>query len=220
MEQQFPRNSHRPVNPEKPPADEVSEERKLDPVVQGPVIRRKKPLSKRLLKTFFSSDSNSVFGYLAHDVLVPMIKSLVTDLVTQGVEKAVYGEVRSPRGGVRPTSSYRGSAYTSYDRYSTSRQAPPPSSIANRRPVVRDSEYQNDEIVVDTINEAKMILNQMGSTIHRYGVATVADLLNLAGQTADYPDHKFGWMDMNGITYRRVREGYLIVTPEPEDLQD
>lgn len=217
---QFPRNSHRPVNPERKPLAEEPVRRTLEPVVDGSkVTLRKKSLGHRILKTFFTSDSSSVFGYLAHDVLIPLAKSMLDDLVTQGIKKALWNDTSSPRPGVRPT-SYRSTGYTSYDRYATSRPTSAVGPMSSRRPTPREEEYNTDDIVLPDLNAAKMVLEQLDATIRQYGAATVADLLNLSGKTADYPDHSFGWMDMHGISYRRVREGYLIVTPEPEDLND
>jgi hypothetical protein len=218
----FPSNSRTPRGPlNKPSVDpsseKVTEGPKLDPVITGKVVRRKPPLGRRIMSTFFSGDSNSVIGYLARDVLLPALQNLVTDFVTQGIEKAVYGETRTPSRTARGNTAPR--AYHSYSGYSgvvqRSNQAPPPA----RRPVRDPSSVEIDDIIVETQFEATNIVDTLYETLQEYGVVKVAQLYELIGQTAMVTDHKWGWTNLDDLSARRVRGGYLLLIPPVESIR-
>lgn len=209
--EEFPGNSRRPPKSIEP----VEEEKKLEKVVTGKVVRRKTPLGRRLLNTFFRGDGGGVFNYLLKEVLVPALQATATDMVTQGIEKAVYGEVRSPGRTVRGGSVPR--THISYDRYAASRPNPP--AAPARRPVSQPSAVDIGEIILESKINAEMVAEKLFETVEEYGAATVANLNDLIGQTSVYTDHKWGWTDLNSLEVKRIREGYLLVLPEPEDLR-
>jgi hypothetical protein len=218
----FPSNSRRasqpPVNNSIPP--QPTEEPKLEKVITGPVIKRKKPLGRRIRETLFSGDSG-VFVYLTREVLIPAFQTLVTDMVTQGIERAVYGEVRTHRrpGGYRGNSVPR--THISYDRPSTIvRGGPAGPTVPTRRPLLPQTPANDvEEIILDTDFAAKMVAEKLYETIQDYGTATVANLKELLGETAAYTDHKWGWQEGAEFHVRRVREGYLLIIPDPIDLR-
>lgn len=214
---QFPSNSHRPSPERKESPSPDNKDKSLEPIVTGKVVRRKKSLGRRIKEMFFSGDTDSVVGYLVRDVLIPAVQATVTDMITQGVEKAVYGNARSPR--TRPTP---GRTHISYDRYGSSRPSPvagrTPTTPSDRRPA-RPSAFQLGEVILENRIEADAVAEKMYEIVQEYGVATVGDLNSLIGQTSSYTDHKWGWDNLHGLDIRRVREGYLLILPEPEDLR-
>lgn len=214
----FPSNSRttRITNSEKTTRPSV-EEIKLEPVVTGKVLRRKKSLGRRLKETFFSGDSSSVFGYLLREVLIPALQATATDMVTQGIEKAVYGEVRTHRSSVRGTGLNR--PHISYDRQSTINRSTTGSSITPRRPVSQPSAFDIGEVILGSKIETQVVMDKLYETIEEYGAATVANLNELIGQTSQYTDHKWGWTDLSAMTAKPIREGYLLILPDPEDLR-
>jgi hypothetical protein len=214
----FPSNSHRttpPLTP-KPPV----EEKNVQPVVTGRVIRRKKPLGKRFMETFFNGDSNGVVGYLVRDVLVPAIQNLVTDMVKQGIDKAIYGTASPQYRNARPT--YGSSrSIVSYDRYAPSgrpTQATSTMRTPARPPATQVSALDIGEIILDSRIEAQETLEGLSNIIEQYAVASVADLNSLLSQTSQPPDHKYGWRDISAADIKPIREGWLLVLPTPEDL--
>lgn len=216
----YPSNSRRPpVKPEEtktPPLEEIE----LPKVVTGKVLRRKKPLGRRFMETFFTGDSNSVFGYLFKEVLIPALQDVATNLVTQGIEKAVYGEVRSPHRPTRGMSSPRN--HISYDRYDRPTPGGRPSSAIRSTPPKPTPQRHADaltSIVLATKMEVEVVLERLGETIETYECATVAHLNSLLGETSAYTDHKWGWTDLTHAGIRRVREGWCLILPEPEDLR-
>lgn len=217
MIENFPGNSHKAERTTIQP-DLVPVEKKVESVVTGKVVRRKKTFGRRFMDTFFSGEG--VGAYLIRDVVIPALQNLATDFVIQGVEKAVYGEARSPRRVARPSAASR--THISYDRYGgpgpISRSVSP--TPRERRPV-RPSAFQLGEVVLETRIDATNVLEKMYEILEneQYGVVTVADLNNMLKQTSEYTDHKWGWTDLRGSTVRAIREGFLLILPEPEDLR-
>lgn len=212
----FPSNSRKPNTPldKTPPPDD--EAVKLEKVVTGSVIRRRKPLGRRIMDTFFSGDSTSVVGYLGKEVLLPALQNLITDFVTQGIERAVYGEVQTPRRNARGGAT--GRPLVSYNTASTVR--PAATSNVVRRPVVRQVPATDlGEIVLPDLNQTQIVIENLYRTVEEYGCATVSNLKELIGETSLYTDHKWGWTDLTDLTAKRVREGYLLIIPDPEDLR-
>lgn len=217
----YPANSRRA---HQSPGNNVppTEEPKFDRIVTGKVIKRKKPLGRRIFDTFFNGDSG-VLTYLAKEVLVPAFQTLVTDMVTQGIEKAVYGEVRTPirRGGV----GYRGprsapQTHISYDLRSTTMSRPPMGNTPpTRQPLTQPSSQYLDEIILDSDFAAKVVVEKLYETIQEYGGVTVANLKELIGESPQYTDNKWGWGEEAEFHVRRIREGYLLVLPVPVHLR-
>jgi len=190
-------------------------------VTLGKVVTRKKPLGRRFLDTFIAGDGHSVGHYVVFEILVPAFRDLIADVVSQGVEKMVYGDARSSsrRTGARPGS---GSNYVSYNRYSSSsppwrggdRREEPRPSLSNRA----RASHNFDEIILQTRPEALEVLDRMFDLVSRYGQVTVSELYDLVGLTGNFTDEKYGWTDLRGADAERVRDGYVLRLPKPEPL--
>ncbi len=211
----LPGNSHRerraaPVGGEP--------EKKLEKVVTGPVSRRKKPLGTRFAETIFGGDGKGVLHYILLDVLLPAAKDTIADVVTQGIERALFGEARSSsrRTGSRAPSP---SSYVSYNRYSNSPisgRPGPASREVDRRDRAND-DY--DQYTLRTRPEAEEVLRRMDHLIEQYGSASKADLHELLGLESRYTDEKWGWTEFGSGSIRRVRDGYLLELPPLESLR-
>lgn len=206
---EFPSNSRerqRRQNPE-PPA-----QKKVERVVQGEVVRRKKPLGRRIAEVFVGGDAKSVWGYIAFDVLIPAAKDTFADAFSQGIERMLFGEARSysRRTGRRPG----GGGYVSYDRMS-SRDRRDESRHVSRR---ARASHDFDEIILPTRVEAEEVIDRLFDLTAKYETATVSDLYDLVGVSGNYTDDKWGWVDLRGAGVTRVRNGYLLDLPRPEPL--
>lgn len=221
---QFPSNSQsaRRVPNAAAPTEEapapVNDPAKLvvEPVVTGKVTRRKKSMLHRVSDTLFKGQT-SVLGYLLEEVVIPGVKEVATAIVTQGIEKALYGEVRSPRGGARGNGYYSYGGVTSRTHTSYDRPAARPATAPPRRPVQRSSAMV-DDVVVDTMAEAQGVIDGLYQIWEKYGNATVGHLNNLLGEPPQYTDHNFGWTDLTDLTARRVHGGFRIILPPVENL--
>jgi hypothetical protein len=214
FESEYPGNSHRSKKEPEP-----VEEKKIERVTEGPVIRKKTPLGRRFASLFIAGDSTTVTQYVIRDVLLPGARDMVTSAVTEYVERMVYGEGRTP-GRSRPgaTRSSGGPAgYVTYNRFASkpTPEAPRAGISARNR-----ATHNFDDIILGTRFEATEVLDKMFDTIARYEQVTVADFYEMVGETGSYTDRKWGWTDITGADIRKVRTGYLIILPEPIDLKD
>lgn len=209
----YPANSHR-VRQAKEPA-EKQEPKKIEKIVEGTVVRRKKPLAKRFTETFIGGDMKTVGSYVMFEVLLPAVKDTIADAMSQGVERMLFGEARSTsrRTGARP------GTYISYNRMGQSSRSYGRREEPSRTPSRRSRATHNfDEIILETRVEAEEVIDRLFDLVSRYDTATVADLYELVGVSGDYTDDKWGWSDIRGAGVERIRNGYLLNLPRPEPL--
>jgi hypothetical protein len=219
--EEFPGNAHKakPYNAKVTPAKkdaEVSEDKKVEKIVSGKVVRRKKPITKRFLETFIGGDdAKSVLAYVVIDVLVPAAKDMIADAVNQGFQRMLFGEgaTTTRRHGGRPSGP---AGYQSYNRFSPGSRPP----REEHRDISRRgrARHEFDEIILATRAEAEETIDRMFDLIARYEIATVADLYGLVDISGSYTDEKWGWTDMRGSRATRVSGGYLLDLPKPEPI--
>lgn len=212
----YPSNSHKKAAPKK----EIDEPKKIEKIVEGTVVRRKKSLSKRFTETFIGGDAKTVGLYLMYDVLLPAVKDTLADAMSQGVERMLFGESRpsSRRSGSRHSGQ---GSYIAYNRYAPNqprqnerygRQEPPGISRRAR------ANHNFDEIVLETRVEAEEVIDQLFAILERYESVAVSDLYELVGITNTPQDEKWGWTDLRGASVSRIRNGYLLNLPKTEPL--
>jgi hypothetical protein len=210
----FPSNSQ-----SEPPRRQDPGPKKIEKVIQGEVVRRKKPLGKRVSSIFVGGDARNASDFVFWDILVPAAKDMVADAVSQGIERIIFGEVRSTsrRTGRRPGD--RG--YISYNRIGMQDSSRRSSYRRDEgRPISSRARANHDfeEIILATRVEAEEVIDRLFDLVSRYESASVADLYELVGVTGNYTDNKWGWTDIRGAGVTRVRNGYLLDLPRPESL--
>lgn len=195
------------------------EQKKLEKITTSEVTRRPQPISKRFLSTFIQGDPKQALQNAVFDVFLPAAKDMIVDMFTRGVEEWIYGDNRTARSRTpnRPSGS---NGYVSYNRYSSGT----PSSVLGRREEERPNRsirntHSPDDLVVGTRAEAESIIDRMFDIVNRWEQATVHDLYELVGITGEPIDHKWGWTSMEGATFRRIGNGYLLVLPKLESLR-
>lgn len=209
----YPGNSHsretKKVQPEKQaPA-------KLQPVVQGKVVRRKKPLGKRFAETFIQGgDAQSVWSYIAFDVMIPAARDMVVDAIQQGAERAFYGEAR-PRSRRGSRGSDSRATFVSYDKFANQGSSRRDEPRMSRR---AKATHDFDEIVLETRAEADEVLDRMFDRLSQYELVTVADFYDLLNQPSDFVDREWGWTNLQGARAARAHGGYVLELPRPEKL--
>lgn len=203
--------------------EEIDPPKRVQQVVVGEIIRRKKPMGKRFKETFLGGSAKTTMSYVFLDILIPAAKDTLADAVSMGVEKMIFGEARSSsrRTGRRPG---MGDNYTNYSRYAES-------GLRNRdRDRNRDdgrglsrrarATFDFDEIIMATRPEAEQVIDRLFDIITKYGTASVKDFFEMVGERVEYTDDKWGWTDQTfrGASWTRVRKGYLLDLPKPEAL--
>lgn len=205
MEGEFPTNSR------KQKAQSV-EPKKVERVIEGEVVRRKKPLGRRMKETFIGGDARSVWGVIALDVLIPSAKDMFADAITQGIERMIWPDARPSS---RRSGRYQNQGHIAYNRMSSSRREEPRRQEISRR---GRANFNFDEIILPTRVEAEEVIDRMFDLVAKYETATVADLYDLCGIESKYTDDKWGWVDIRGAGITRVSGGYLLDVPRPEPL--
>ena len=98
---------------------EENKEKKVEKVVTGKVITKKRSKMNKFVDEFISEDAKNVKSYVFGEVLIPAIKKAISDIVTDGIDIILYGESRK---GNRKSISDRISYRNYYDGgYSRSR---------------------------------------------------------------------------------------------------
>ena len=203
------------TNPRQTTAKKAEEPARAEKIVMSEVTRRKKPLGKRISNYIFGAGTRAVIQNVALDVLIPAAKDAVADAVTEGIERKLWGEVRSAR-----RTGHRGAGYTAYNRVINGAYKPDPRQ-APARPALSTrarATHNFDEVVVGTRAEAEAVINSLFDRIEEYGSSSVSDLYDLLGTTSTYIDRKWGWVDLATADVKRVREGYLLELPRPVQL--
>jgi hypothetical protein len=195
----------------KTPKPAVSEKPKLEKIVEGEVRTRKPSLFRRVTHDFISEDGPSVMQYVVLEVMMPAAKNLISDVVSQGIERMLYGDSRPSRSSGRP-------GYTNYSRPPGAGRSIP---MSDPRPALsRQARANHDfgEIILATRAEAEDVLEQLRELINQYEIATVSDLYQLVGHTGEFTDDKWGWDDLRSASIRPIRGGYLLNMPRTQPI--
>ncbi len=198
----------------------VQQSRKTAPkkVVQGEV-HKKHTAVERAKDEIISEGASTVKEYLVWDVLVPAIKRTLADLGHEAVN-LIFGK----SGGYYDRDRRDGKQYVQYDRPSYDR--PRTRDYYNGRP--RDSRpyYSNrrrhsfDDIVIADKRDAENVLDELVESTMRYGLATVKDFYDCLGMPTNYIDGSWGWYELGSARVERVRDGYIVVLPKPQHIED
>lgn len=174
-------------------------------VISGQAKRKKKSEIKKFKDSLISEDVGQVKEHVIEHVMLPAIKTLICDMVTDGIRMIFLGEKGNDK-------SRGGSArYISYDSFGSSRSY-------DRGYSRRSAGYDFDDIWLDTYDEALAVLDRMKETIRRYGVVRVADMYELVGFPSDYTDNRYGWASLNTAEIIRGGEGYGFRLPKASPI--
>ena len=194
---EYPDNSH---SSREQRQDSNQQERKLEKVVSGETKTRKKSTGQKFANIFVPEDVESVKSYILMDVVIPGVKNAIADAISI----MLFGEVgRLGRGG-------KSGSRISYQKYyrddrDDRRDYSRPRSAAS---------FEYDDIICETRGDADMVLDQLESAIANDGMASVAELYDLAGMTCrTYTANKYGWTDIRTAKVVRIRDGYILQLP-------
>lgn len=188
-------------------------EKKVEKVIEGTAIQRKKPIGRRIAENFTGADAKSVGHYVLFQVVLPQLKDLIYDVGSSALQRSLFGE----NGTKGYSSQSRGRGYTPYNSISSS--ATPKQMPQNKQQTASSDEF--GEIILEDRGAAQNVMDKMGNLIETYGMASVSDLKGSVGITGAFTDEKFGWLHMGGTDIRRIggqQPGYLLIFPRPELL--
>jgi hypothetical protein len=216
IDARFPGNSY---NQKKKEAQEPKQ--KLEKVIKGSIVQKKKTLGARFASTFFGGSLKIAWNYILLSVLVPTIQNLFVDTVKGGVESWVFGE----KGVNRNRGQEQNRPVVQYGGYFVN---PRPTTIPQQRSdvlVFDNLIFDGRQLPTDPphLGQAKADADRVQSglleILGKYGAVTVADLNNLIGRTGEFTDQNWGWTNLSTSSVGRVREGFLLNLPRPIFLE-
>lgn len=161
--------------------------------------------TKEFLKRFINTDLEAIKNDWIEERLMPGIYDLGQFLWDKLWEKDGRPTTRSSIKGNNRV------AYHAKFRYKSEKQ----DTGNNETDYTEISKPRYDEIVVESRDDVIKIIDSMNSYIARYGEFDRGQLYSLIGVTADFQDAKWGWKRerWDTPTFRRVRDGYLLIFP-------
>lgn len=204
----YPPNSHQSRSQQAP-----SDRTKVEPVVTGKVVTRKKPLGKRIVEAFTGDDAMTAGDYVLFEVMIPAAKATFVDAIQETAERLFFGDVRNrPRigpGGSRVGYNQMHNQPKSFVKPQGRQQ------ISGRARATHDF----DEIVIPTRGEAELVLERLTDLLETYEVVTVSDFYDLTDvQGNGHPDERWGWFNLTGARVIAIRGGYILDLPQPEQI--
>ena len=185
---------------------------KVPKVVSSEVTIRKAPLGRRIMESFNGEDRSSVGQYLLFDIIVPEFKRIISDVVSTGVERLLFGEnARSGRAS-------SGRHHTRYDRFHESSRG----RREEPRQLSRQARATHDfrDIVIGDRGEAERVKDELLEYLDIYHVASVSVFYDLVGISGTFQDDRWGWYDLRGIRVVPARGGgYMLELPRPEEIE-
>lgn len=191
-------------------AEPVTEKKKIEKVISGTAKTKKKSELQKAAGEFVSNDIYNIKNYIWTEVLIPSAKKLISnmaegigDIIRDSVNMSLFGEV-----GVRRKSAGERTPYRSF--YGNDK-----THTALNNTVRTRSVCDYEDIIVDSKGEAESILAHLDDLIVNYGMASVAELYQLAGiRNYPYTCNNYGWTDLRSATSQRLRDGgYLLKMP-------
>lgn len=207
----FPGNSRNPIGGEKAP------ERKLDKVITGEVVTRKKPLGKKFKDVFFGGDFKTAAKVVWAETLLPAFRNLLFDTVVEGGKQVIFGGSQASRR--RPIEVRSRTTYNA--PVSRMMRDPREAAFLPGQPphLVRSSRYDVEDHILISREEADMVLERLIDVIDNFGIVSVADYYDLLGLPSPFTANSYGWTYLNNVAIRQVRDGWLIDLPQPEALR-
>lgn len=210
----FPGNSHT-EKVKKKKQEEEKPVKNIEKVVEGTVVQRKRGWWRRVQDAMTGDDAQTVGTYILYEVAIPAFRDLIFDIIRNGAERSLYGEVRPSRGSGRGFGRNNAINYGSMSRSRDDRDR-----RNERREVSSRARRNHDfgEIIIPDRGEAEEVIDRLVDLIDRFGVATISDLYDLVGVTSDYSDEKWGWYNLASARAVRTRDGYLLDLPRTEPI--
>lgn len=200
---EYPSNSHKS---KQEAAEKALEERKVQKVVTGKAKTRGNA-GRKLADIFIAEDAGDIKSYLFMDVIVPAVKKLMFDIITDTADKLFYG-------GTGSSSKNKTGSKVSYRSYYDDRH----NSNERERANSTRARFDYDDIVFPSRGDAEAVREQMVDMIDRYGFVTVADMYDMAELTAPYTSNKYGWVNIRSAEAVRVRNGYILKLPKASPI--
>lgn len=189
-------------------------EKVIEKVITGTAVVKKKTIGEKVKGIIREADFKGVTRYVVTDIMIPAVQRMIVEGSARGIERMIYGEEamrrRGPMGGRMTHLS--GSQITRTDYRSPFTRPPVPNGAAYPR-------SNRDDFILETREEAQLVLQSMSDIIESWDACSVADLHELLGwPVSPHTDNKWGWTNIDGARVLPVREGFLIDLPPVQSI--
>lgn len=193
-------------------------EKVIKPVVTGEAHIQKKGLGQKAKDLLIAADFRTVTSYIFYDVFMPALKNMIVESTSRGIDRMMYGESHP-----RYRSGMVGQQIVSYNspvRRGNSMDNLDRRGVVPNRPSLTDPSRarsnMNTDILFTTRDDAVQVLERMADVLEGYEVVTVGDLRGLSDLDSSHIDETWGWTDISSARVQQVRDGYLLVLPQPQ----
>ena len=206
-------------NSDKSKEKAIVPEKKIEKVVTGEVVQRPKSIGYKFKNIFFGGDVKSAARYVAGDVLLPALRNLLFDTVTEGFRRTIFGEssIRRRPSEPGPRVSYHNVPINPSYQNATVISPRERARLPDQHPFDKPDVMRMISVLTSRA-EAEAVVEQMIDIIDKYDVVSLADLREIINQPSTPIDNKWGWTYLPAIEVRQIREGYLIELPAMEAL--
>lgn len=176
-----------------------------------------------VFRILFSKDIFSAMKDALFDVAVPNIRDTAAKTSKNVIDQMFYDI--PPKGKGYNSIDYGTTSYTAYNTYSQRQGAITVTSQGAQVRANRKGIFDINEIIFrdnpnsdkPAIVQVREVIEQLQSFCHRFGFATVLDFYEIAKVPSDnYLNDRYGWYNLDGLDFGRVRDGYVINFPRPQ----
>lgn len=182
---------------------------KFEPIVKGKVIKQKKGWIAKIKESMQCEDRQSISDYIIYDIIIPTIKSAISDTIRGSLDMWLFKERYRPNNIKRDGTK----SYVSYNHYYNGNENQP-----NRNSQNHLNNYSFEEVIFNSRGEAEDVLSKLSEAIEEYGLVSVGDFYDLCGIHSSYTDNKYGWSNLREAFTERNRDGYIIKLPRPKPI--
>lgn len=190
---------------------------KVEQVVTGNVIAKKRSLGRKFADVFIKEDINDVKSYVFSEILIPRILSTVYDVASTTLGMILGVDVKRSSGTFKSTSSVRYDGF--YGKSSTSNSSVKRAPSFEVMDIVIPFDIE-DEKGRDARTIAEDTITTLLELIDVHGHARVADFYEMVSVPSQWTDNNYGWKNLGTARSERVVDGYLIKLPKPIPLNN
>lgn len=213
--------SNLPSNSNKAKKAAVEPDKKIEKVISGDIVVRKKTIGMRLRERFLSGESaREVVSHVIEDVIIPDLNRMVVDAGVTALERRFLGGERSTARRRQSTiATSIGNFGTNYGAFSSGPIGNPNTPIEQRLTRRSRTTHNISEKVIPTRAEAEAVLEFMYELLQKFEEVTLAEVLKMLGETPEFTDEQVGWTDLRGARVERARGGgYFLALPGTDRL--
>ena len=189
--------------------EEQREKKRAEKVISGAVKTRKKNELSKFANNIFAEDLRNVKDTVRDEVIIPSIKDILWSVFSNSLEMLIYGS--TTRHGKKATGDYN-MPFRDYRDYA---------GRGGSRPMPRREERPRndfDELYFTSRGDAEVVLARMHAMLREYRMVSVGDMYDMAGWVPPHTAYNWGWMSLNDAYVAHTRDGYVIKTTRPIEL--